>query len=332
MVIWRRYILFPKVIMQTTTSSRRAIADMSLLSVAFIWGLTFVMVQDAVRAYPVFAFLSARFLFALLAFLPVAFILRGRTEGWGASTPLSRQIGAGALIGLILFAGYGFQTTGLQYTTPAKAGFITGLSVVIVPVLGMLFAHERPGAMVWLGVGLATIGLALLSLIGVSLETGINPGDILVFFCALSFAGHIFITGRFSHRMNPLVLTLTQILTVALLSTVTSHFFEPPTPIFPSGQPLFAAIFTGVLATAVAFGVQTIAQRFTTATHTALIFATEPVFAALASFALIGERLGLLQMVGGALILAGMLAAELGPGLTNRRSSARLLRFIRHKR
>jgi len=294
-------------------ASRRTIADLSLLVVAFIWGLTFVMVQEAVQAYPVFAFLSARFILAFLAMIPVILLLRRRTIGWGAETPLAKQIAAGALIGLFLFAGFGFQTAGLQYTSPAKAGFITGLSVVIVPLLGVVLQKERPRRAVWVGVGLALAGLALLSLMGVNLDDGVNPGDVLVFFCALSFAGHIYITGRFSHRMNPLVLTQTQILTVAVLATLASHFFEPATPILPHGQPLFAALFTGILATAVAFGVQTMAQRFTTATHTALIFATEPVFAALASFILIGERLGPMQWLGGILILAGMLTAELGP-------------------
>ncbi len=305
--------------MQPATASRRILADISLLSVAFIWGLTFVMVQDAVRTYPVFAFLSARFILAFLAMLPIALLLRKRTAGWGAATPLRNQIGAGALIGVILFAGYGFQTAGLQFTTPAKAGFITGLSVVMVPLLGVILLRERPHPAVWAGVGLATAGLAFLSLVGVNLDEGVNPGDVLVFFCALSFAAHIFVTGRFSHRMNPLALTMTQILTVALLASITSHFFEPSTPLFPRGQPLFAAVFTGILATAIAFGVQTVAQRFTTSTHTALIFATEPVFAALASFALIGERLGPPQLLGGALILAGMLTAELGPGLKSRK-------------
>ena len=304
--------------MQPATASRRIPADISLLVIAFIWGLTFVMVQDAVRAYPVFAFLSARFILAFVAMLPMAWLLRKRTAGWGVETPLRKQIGAGAVIGLILFAGYGFQTAGLQYTTPAKAGFITGLSVVIVPMLGIILLRERPHPAIWGGVGLATVGLALLSLLGVNLTEGVNPGDILVFFCALSFAGHIFVTGRVSHRMNPLVLTMTQILTVAVLATLTSHIFEPPTPVFPSGQPLFAAFFTGVLATAVAFGIQTIAQRFTTATHTALIFATEPVFAALASFVIIGERLRPPQLLGGVLILTGMLTAELGPGIKNK--------------
>jgi drug/metabolite transporter (DMT)-like permease len=297
--------------MQTAITSRRALADLSLLGVAFIWGLTFVMVRDAVHAYPVFAFLSARFILAFVAMIPLVLLLRKRAAGWGGDTHLGKQLGAGIILGLFLFAGFGFQTAGLQWTTPAKAGFITGLAVVLVPVLGVLFARERPRAAVWVGVGLATAGLALLSQVGVNLGDSINPGDVLVFFCALSFAGHIFITGKFAHRMNPLVLTTMQILTVAVLASITSYFFEPATPVFPRGQPLFAAAFTGLLATAAGFGIQTVAQRFTTATHTALILITEPLFAALASIMLIQESLGPGQWLGGILILVGMLAAEL---------------------
>ncbi len=310
---WRQSCYNP--LMRSVTPARRAVADLSLLVVAFIWGVTFVMVQEAVRAYPVFAFLSVRFLLAFLTMIPVAILLRRRTEGWGGDTQLGKQIAAGAFIGLFLFAGYGLQTMGLKLTTPAKTGFITGLYIVTVPILGMIFARERPGPSVWTGVGLAFFGLALLSLSGVNLSQGINPGDVLVLFGAISFAGHIVTTGRFAHRMNPIILTLAQLLTVALLAGLISRVFEPPVPLFPRGQPLFAAAFTGVLATAVAFGVQTMAQRFTTATHTALIFATEPIFAALGSFVLIGERLTSIQLLGGALILTGMLAAELGPQL-----------------
>ena len=299
--------------MHPMTSARRALADLSLLAVAFIWGMTFVMVQEAVRAFPVFAFLSARFLLAFLAMLPLALLLRKRTEGWGGDTPLGKQLAAGAFIGLFLFAGYGFQTMGLRLTTPAKTGFITGLYVVIVPILGMIFARERPGPFVWAGVGLALTGLALLSLSGLSLEAGVHPGDLLVLVGAIGFAGHIFTTGQFAHRMNPILLTLSQLLTVALLAALVSHLFEPPAALIPHGQPLFAAAFTGLFATVVAYGVQTAAQRFTTATHTALIFATEPVFAAISSFILIGERLTPIQLLGGGLILAGMLATELGP-------------------
>lgn len=297
----------------------RLLADFGLLFVAFIWGLTFVMVQDAVNEYPVFAFLTARFLFALIGLLPLLWWRRSYLRGANDETPLRRQLLAGMLIGVFLFAGYGFQTAGLLFTTPAKAGFITGLSVVIVPLLGVILLRERPTAAVISGIVLATMGLGFISLVGINLAEGVNPGDLLVLACAISFAAHIFTVGRFAPRMNALVLTVTQIGTVVVLSGVTSLLFERPTSWPPSGQPLFAALFTGLLATAFAFGLQTSAQRFTTATHTALIFATEPVFAALASFALIGEVLGPPQVVGSGLILAGMLAAELGPEVGMRR-------------
>ena len=296
-------------------SRPRLLADTGLLFVAFIWGLTFVMVQDAVQDYPVFAFLSARFTFALLGLLPILWWRRGYLQRSDSEASLGRQLLAGTLMGVILFAGYSFQTAGLLFTTPAKAGFITGLSVVIVPLMGVIFLRERPSLGVVLGIALATVGLGFLALSGLNLVTGVNPGDVLVLFCAFSFAGHIFITGRFAPGMNALVLTVAQIATVALLSTIAMFLFEQPERWPPTGQPLFAALFTGLLATALAFGLQTTAQRFTTATHTALIFATEPVFAALASFVLIGELLGPVQLLGSALILVGMLAAELGPGV-----------------
>lgn len=290
---------------------RRLFADLSLLFVAFIWGLTFVMVQDAVHSYPVFAFLSVRFAFAIIGLAPIVWWRRGYLREHRQDVSLGHQIAAGMLIGLFLFAGYGLQTAGLLYTTPAKAGFITGLSVVFVPVLGVILSRERPTLRVGLGVGLAAVGLGLLSLSGVDLAVGINPGDILVLGCAFSFAAHIFLVGRFAPRMNALILTIVQIMTVMVLASVTSLLFETNVSWPPSGQPLWAAAFTGLLATALAFGLQTAAQRFTTATHTALIFAMEPVFAALASFMLIGEVLTGGQLGGGAMILAGMLVAEL---------------------
>lgn len=295
-------------------SHHRLFADFGLLFVAFIWGLTFVMVQDAVHSYPVFAFLSVRFAFALLGLAPLVWWRRGYLREHRQETSLGRQVGAGIVIGLLLFAGYALQTAGLLYTTPAKAGFITGLSVVFVPVLGVVFARERPTLRVVLGVSLAAVGLGFLSLSGLDLAVGVNPGDLLVLGCAFSFAAHIFLIGRFAPRMNALILTVVQIATVMVLASVSSLLFETNVSWPPTGQPLFAAAFTGLLATALAFGLQTAAQRFTTATHTALIFAMEPVFAALSSFMLIGEVLTGGQMGGSALILAGMLVAEL-PGI-----------------
>jgi drug/metabolite transporter (DMT)-like permease len=295
--------------------TRQIVADAALLLVTLIWGSTFVMVKDAVAAYPVFGFLGIRFAFAALALLPLI-LLRYRqglqpaqAAGTGAASGslLGRASAfAPLLVGGALFAGYGFQTSGLRLTTPAHAGFITGLSVVLVPLAVAILWRQAPGLGVWLGAGFATLGLALLSW-----QPGqpLNAGDVLVFGCALAFAAHILLTGRFATRMDPLWLTFGQIFTVAVLCGIASLLWETRPALTPAV--LGAAVFTGLLATSAAFGVQTLAQRFTTPTHTALIFSAEPVFAALFSFLLIGEALGMRQLAGCGLILAGMLAAEL---------------------
>ncbi len=301
--------------------SRRLVADSALLLVSFIWGITFVMVQEAVRSYPVFTFLFTRFLLAIVGLIPLLWWRRAYLLPAPHQTPLRRQLAAGILIGIFLFAGYAFQTAGLLYTTPAKAGFITGLGVVIVPVLGIALGGERLSLAVGLGIAASAAGLGFLSLSGIDPSAGVNRGDLLVLGCAISFAAQIYTVGRFAPRMNALVLTTTQLATVVVLAGAASLLFEPGTPWPPVGQPLFAAFFTGIFCTAFAFAVQTAAQRSTTATHTALIFATEPVFAALASFVLIGEQLGSPQLLGGALILAGMLLAELGPQWSERRAT-----------
>ena len=292
-------------------------ADAALLVVTLIWGATFVMVKDAVSAFPVFSFMTLRFTFAAIALLP--FILwqarRSQTqmpaviENDTARRPLASAIGVlfpSLLIGSALFTGYAFQTAGLQLTTPAKAGFITGLSVVIVPIAAALLLRQSPSRNAWLGVGLATLGLALLSL---TADLNIQPGDLLVLGCTFAYAAHILLLGHHAPRHNPVLLTLGQVIAVALLSLAAALIFDQQAAI--TRQVLFAAAFTGILATAAAFGIQTLAQRFTTSTHTALIFAAEPVFAGLFSLLLIGELLGPRQLLGCALILGGMLVAEL---------------------
>ncbi len=295
-------------------AGRQRLADAALLVVTAIWGGTFVMVKDAVASYPVFSFLAIRFAIAGIALLPFVFwrrrrraIRRPAVSGRETRRPAGFMIAAGG-IGLALFAGYAFQTAGLSLTTPAKAGFITGLSVVIVPAVSTVLGRSGQGAgrSAWLGVALATGGLALLSL-----QDGlaIAAGDLLVFGCAVAFAAHILLTGRLSPRHDPLLLTFGQLVVVSACSAVIALLGEARPPL--SGPVLFAAAFTGVLATSLAFGVQTVAQRFTNATHTALIFAAEPVFAGLFSFLLIGELLSPRQLVGCGLILAGMLLSEL---------------------
>jgi len=272
------------------------------------------MVKDAVASSSVFVFLAIRFGLASAAMLP---LLR-----WPHLTrrfipsPLSNSLtrssnAAGALLGLFLFASYAFQTSGLQYTTPAKTAFITGLSVVLVPLLAALFWRKmvQPAAIV--GVLLATAGLALLSL---NADFSVNRGDLLVLGCSVALALHILTTGVVAPRADPIRLTAVQLLTVAVLSGLFALLWERPLA-WPPSSVWFAAAFTGLLASSFAFGAQTVAQRFTSATHTALIFVTEPVFAALFSYVVGGEDLTTRAWLGCGLILAGMLTAELGQPL-----------------
>jgi drug/metabolite transporter (DMT)-like permease len=268
------------------------------------------MVKDAVSNYPVFSFLAIRFWLATIALLPVLWIRRSRrpakvVQAAGLAIERRALLMGSLLVGAALFAGYSFQTFGLRLTTPAKAGFITGLSVVIVPVVAALVSRRSPGRNVWIGVALATTGLALLSL---NATLTIEVGDLVVMGCAFSFAAHILLTSHFARRCDPLRLAFGQILVVAVLSTLAAGLPEGIPP--PTQDVLFAAAFTGLLATSAAFGIQTVAQRYTTASHTALIFAAEPVFAGLFSFLLIGEVLTARQMLGAFLILAGMIVAE----------------------
>jgi drug/metabolite transporter (DMT)-like permease len=301
---------------------RLLLADAALLLVTIIWGATFVMVKDAISAFPVFSFMAVRFVLAALTLTPLALWRRKQLAATAPSGPFASAPGGrdpllnpsrlfrlsapSAAVGSALFAGYAFQTAGLQFTTPAKAGFITGLSVVFVPVAAAALLRQPPPRNAWLGVGLATLGLGFLSL---TANLRIQPGDLLVLGCAVSFAAHILLLGHFAPRHDPILLTLGQVVAVAVFSIVAALLFDKPTPV--TRQVLFAAGFTGLLATAAAFGIQTVAQRFTTTTHTALIFAAEPVFAGLFSFLLIGEVLGPRQLVGCAMILGGMIVAEM---------------------
>jgi drug/metabolite transporter (DMT)-like permease len=290
-------------------------ADAALLFVTAIWGATFVMVQDAVTGFPVFAFLALRFAFAALVLLP--FFPRSRRAESSKHMPAEpartltlAALLPGILVGLALFAGYAFQTFGLRETTPAKAGFITGLSVVLVPLGQAIFLRQPPRRNSVIGVALASAGLALLSL---QADLSISRGDLLVLGCAVAFAAHILLVGRYAPGWQPVRLAFVQIVTVAVLSSAAASLLERPIG-WPSGNVWFAAAFTGLLATALAFFVQSRAQQATSPTHTALIFAAEPVFAGLFSFLLIGEVLGPRQILGSALIVAGMVTAEVRIG------------------
>ncbi len=288
-------------------------ADLALAGVSLIWGATFVLVKEALREASTLLFLSLRFNLAAVAlgfaFRPLA--------GKFRETPT--LLAGGLAAGLCLFAGYLFQTVGLRYTTPSKSAFLTGLSIVMVPLLGAALHRRAPQGSELLGVAAATCGMALLTL-----EGGfgrMNRGDLLTLACAAGFALHILAVGHWAPRLNFQAFTLIQIATAAALAT-SCFWWAESAYIHWSAAVLVALLVTGLLATALAFSVQAWAQQRTTPTRTALIFALEPVFAWLTSFLLTGETFSGRQAVGALLILAGILQVELKPG-AGRRSAGR---------
>ncbi|GAB4416929.1 MAG: DMT family transporter [Anaerolineae bacterium] len=277
-------------------------ADLTLGGVALIWGSTFVVVQNALDDVGPLTFVGFRFTFAALV-LAALFAPRVRRM-------TRREALAGALIGVWLAGGYIFQTIGLQSTTTAKAGFITGLSVVIVPLLATVLLRRPPGRAPTVGILAATVGLAFLSL---DRNLRMQSGDLWVLACAVMFALHIVSVAHFSPQSDAVRLAVAQIGTVAVLALLGSQVFETPRLMLPAAA--WAAIgFTGVVATALVFTLQVYVQRFTTPTHTALLFSLEPVFAAFFGWWWANETLGPKELLGCGLILAGMIVAELGDG------------------
>lgn len=285
------------------------IADCSLLLVALIWGATFVIVQNAISFLEPISFNGVRFFLAGL-FLFLWLILFHRDQFKAISW---QMIGAGFLLGLWLFIGYATQTIGLLYTTSSKAGFITGLSVVLVPLFALILLRQRPTLNAIIGVSIATIGLYLLTM---GDTIGINRGDIFVFFCAISFALHIIFTGKFTYKFPTLILTVIQIFTVSILCGIFAIVFENwhaafNITIITKKEVLLALIITSLFATAFAFFAQTKFQKYTTPTRVALLFATEPVFAAITGFIWNDERLSSIAVLGCLFIFIGMILSEM---------------------
>ncbi|RKD23864.1 hypothetical protein BEP19_05390 [Ammoniphilus oxalaticus] len=287
------------------------IADLALLSVAFIWGITFVIVQNAIETLPPHTFNALRFFMAaVLLFIIIALFFKEQLRMFSKKMFIS-----GFILGIWLFGGYALQTIGLLHTTSSKAGFITALSVALIPLFSFLFLKQKLQWPAIAGVVAATIGLYFLTL-GDSLS--LNKGDFLVFLCAICFALQIIFTGIYAPHYPAISLAFVQILTVALLSAGGAFFFEnwqaalTPTRLFQP-QIIWALLITVGPATVFAFLAQTICQKFTTPTRVALIYAMEPVFAALASFFWTDDVLGYKALGGCLLIFIGMILSELRP-------------------
>lgn len=272
---------------------------LALVGVTAVWGSTFVVVKDAVHRMPVSDFLTWRFALAALAML----VLRPRAVA--ALSPAGRR--AGAVLGLALGAGYLFQTVGLQTTSAAVSGFITGMFVVLTPLGAALLLREPPGLPAWLAVGLATVGLALLSLRGLS----VGAGELLTLLCAVAFALHIVGLGRWASSYDAYGLAVVQLLVVALLCAVVAVPGGLAVP--PDGGVWAALALTALAATALAFVVQTWAQAHLSPTRAALVMTMEPVFGGLFAVLLGGEHLGPRTLLGALLVLGAMVLTEVGP-------------------
>jgi drug/metabolite transporter (DMT)-like permease len=277
-------------------------AELGLALTCLVWGSTFVVVRNALADVSTVLFLALRFSIAALL-LGTLHIARGGTL---------RQPGlkAGTVTGLLLYSGYVLQTAGLRFTTPAISGFLTGLYIVLVPLLAAAFYRRMPCLSEWIGVTLATVGMALLSL--QSSQFGIGPGELLTIGCAFAFALHILALARYSRLVGAGWLATLQVSVAAVVALLTFWWVEP-VYLRPSAAVIGAVLITSVLATALAFFVQTWAQARTTPTRAALILSLEPVFAWLTSWLVEGETLTARGFAGAGCILAGILVVELKP-------------------
>ncbi|MES2391450.1 MAG: DMT family transporter [Acidobacteriota bacterium] len=295
-----------------STSRQRLSAHLLLIAAVLVWGVTFPLVKSALSHITPLLFNLLRMAIASAILLAInATTLRH----------LSRpQLKLGALAGLMLAAGYQFQTAGLAHTTPSKSAFITGLVVVFVPLLaaipGIAPANTpRPGPSAYLGALLAFTGLVLLTTPPGSsraLLSGLGLGEILTLLCALAFAGHLLTLARAAHHLNARQLGALQVTFATLFMLLTLPLEAHPHALF-TPTVLIALAVTAVLATAAAFTIQSYAQQHIPASHTALIVTLEPVFAWLTSLLFFHEHLGPRALTGAALILAGILLAELAP-------------------
>ena len=276
-------------------------ADLLLLSVAIAWGVTFLMVQDAISTTPVYSFLFFRFALASLLMFFIAYKYLNFIN--------KKTVIYGVILGVFLFSAFATQTFGLAYTQSSIVAFITGLNVICVPFLAYFIFKEKIKKNVLLGSFVAVFGLYLLTMSG---TLTFEKGEFLTLICAFLFALQIIFTGKFSKEVNVFLLVLFQLITVAILSLIFSLLLEEKTFDISYNYPFYkAVIITAVFATVYAFLIQTYMQQFTTATKTAIIFAMEPVSAAIFAYITVNELLNYTQIFGAILIVFATIIAEL---------------------
>lgn len=282
-------------------SVSKGAADLSLAAATFFWGITFVIVKDAVSSVSVFFFLSQRFAAASILLVLICLALKRR--------PGLIEIKYGFILGIFLFGCFAFQTSALLYTTATNTAFLTGLYVVFTPVFESVLFRKPASPFMAAGVVLAATGLFLLCNDGITWS--FNKGDFFAFLCAIGATLHIIFTGRYAPRGDIFWLTAVEIGTIAVLSIIIAGMQGENVFVYKE-EIRFALVICVLFATVFAFLIQTSMQRFTGPAQAALIFCLEPVFAAVYAWYAINETLGWVGFSGAVLILAGMVISELG--------------------
>jgi drug/metabolite transporter (DMT)-like permease len=281
-------------------------AAVALILVTVVWGVTFVQVKDAVAIYPLFAFLTVRYVIASAVLAPTA---APRLRAMGRD-----GLSAGAVLGALLALGSALQTAGLERTTVTNTGFITGLYVLLTPLFGLLLFRTRITRELWAAVALALVGLALLA----GVPSGSSWGDLLVLLSTAAQALQIVMVERYANRYDAVGLTFLQML-AALLGFAAIALALGDLSV-PRGTTVWAALLvTGVFASALAYLIQIWAQRRISATRIAIVFSLETVWAGVFGYLLDGDRLGLVGWTGCALIFVAILVAEPAAARTLRR-------------
>ncbi len=289
-------------------AQRHIQGDLLLLLTALIWGSAFVAQKAGMEHIGPFVFNGVRFGLGALVLTPLALRTTGPQSFVQTKPRPPSLLFSGILAGLLLFAGSSLQQVGIIFTTAGKAGFITGLYVIIVPLLGLIWG-QRAGVGAWLGACLAVIGLYLLT---VKSGLTVNPGDSLVFLCALMFALHVLAIGWLAPKLEVIKLAVLQFWVCSLLSLGVGFCTEQTSTsaIMDAAGPI---LYGGLLSVGVAYTLQVVAQRRAPPTHAAIILSLETVFAVFSGCLILGETLSLRGWLGCGLMLCGMLAAQLDP-------------------
>lgn len=282
-------------------------ADLLMLLTAMIWGSGFVAQTAGMDHIGPYLFSGLRFALGSLCLLPL--ILRRSTNGPPPEPLLTRGLlRGGVIMGIALALGINLQQVGLLFTSVTNSGFITGLYVIVVPIIGLFLGHKT-GAGIWIGCALAVMGMFLLS-VGDNFQ--VASGDWLQLIGAFIWGGHVVLVGLFASRHDPIRLAFLQFVTCSVVSLVLALCFEPfDLPSIIAALPALA--YGGIVAVGIGYTLQVVAQKDAIASHAAIILSMEAVFAAIAGAWLLGESLQIRGYVGCGLMLAGMLLAQLWP-------------------